>query len=112
MTIGNSQWVVSSEMHSVRLRTYGQVFAACVSSITSFAASFWTPYMINPEYGNMGTNVGYFYFGLTVLSIITLFFLLPETGRLSLEAIDDIFTSGRLAWKTSLKQNKRIAKGN
>lgn len=98
-------------MHSVRLRTYGQVCAASVSAICSFAASFWTPYMINPKYGNMGTNVGYFYFGLNVASIVVLFFVLPETGRLSLEAIDDIFTSHRPAWKTSLKQNKLIAKG-
>ena len=111
MMIGNTQWVASSEMHSVRLRTYGQVCAASVSAVCSFAASFWTPYMINPDYGNMGTNVGYFYFGLNVASIAVLFFLLPETGRLSLEAIDDIFASHRPAWKTSLKQNKLIANG-
>ena len=111
MMIGNTQWVASSEMHSVRLRTYGQVCAASVSSITGFASSFWTPYMINPQYGNMGTNVGYFYFGLNIVSLILLFFFLPETGRLSLEAIDDIFASHRPAWKTSLKQNKLVAKG-
>ena len=111
MMIGNVQWVASSEMHSVRLRTYGQVFAASIGSITTFAASFWTPYMINADYGNMGTNVGYFYFGLTVVFIVILYFILPETGRLSLEAIDDIFTSHRPAWKTSLKRNKLIAKG-
>ena len=111
MMIGNTQWVASAEMHSVRLRTYGQVCAAIVSSITSFAASFWTPYMINADYGNMGTNVGYFYCGLTLVSIVVLFFILPETGRLSLEAIDNIFNSGRQAWKTSLRQNKAIADG-
>ena len=109
--VGNTLWVATSEMHSVRLRTYGQVCTASVSAVTSFAASFWTPYMINPGYGNMGTNVGYFYFGLNVASLVILFFVMPETGRLSLEAIDDLFASKRPAWKTSLKQNKRITKG-
>ena len=110
-TISNTQWVASSEMHSVRLRTYGQSFSAGLGQITAFASAFWTPYMINPDYGNMGTNVGYFYAGLTVLVVIVTFFMVPETGRLSLEAIDDIFATYRPAWKTSLKGNKRIAKG-
>ena len=110
--IWNTQWVASAEVHSMRLRTYGQVCAAVASSITTFAASFWTPYMINPDYGNMGTDVGYFYCGLTLVSIVVLFFVLPETGRLSLEAIDGIFTSHRPAWKTSLQQNKVLAKGD
>ena len=67
--------------------------------------------MINTGYGNLGTNVGHFYSSLNVANLILLFFLLPETGRLSLEAIDDIFASHRPAWKTSLKRNKHIAKG-
>ena len=110
MLIGNTQWVASAEMHSVRLRSYGQSCAALISIITSFASSFWTPYMINKEYGNMGTNVGYFYFGLTLVDLVVIFFVLPETGQLSLEAIDDIFSSNRQAWKTSLKKNKLLAK--
>ncbi len=60
---GTSISTIAPEMHSVRLRTYGQ---ACVSSVYetfSFAAAFYTPYMLSAKYGNMGTNVGYFYFG-------------------------------------------------
>lgn len=42
---------------------------------------------------------------------IVVFLLVPETARLSLEQIDDHFHSGRMAWKTSLRRNKEIARG-
>lgn len=105
-------WVASAEMHSVRLRTHGQALSLFVNSVFAFAAQFWTPYMINPEYGNMGTNVGYFYFGLLFVILIVAVAFVPETGRLKLEQIDDYFASGIPAWKTSLKRNKEVAEQN
>jgi len=66
-TTSPALWVASAKMHSVRLRTHGQALSLFVNSVFAFAASFWTPYMISSQYGNMGTNVGYFYFGLLVV---------------------------------------------
>ena len=109
--IASNGWTISAEVHSVRLRTYGQAFAMFCGSTFAFGVTFWTPYMINPTVGNMGTKVGYFYFGLEFFFCITLFFVLPETARLSLEQIDDYFESGPKPWRTSLSRNKKIAKG-
>lgn len=109
--LSSSHWVVGVEVHSVRLRTYGAAIAVFSANTAYFAASFWTPYMINPTAGNLGTKVGYFYLAITTVFFVVLLFLLPETARLSLEQIDDLFVSGRKAWMTSLKRNKRIAKG-
>ena len=103
-------WLASSEVHSVTLRTSGQAFVAVLAQITTFAASFWTPYMLNVKYGNMGTNVGYFYFGIEVVVLVVMFLLVPETARLTLEQVDDIFATSTPAWKTSLKKNKEISK--
>ena len=61
--IGTSISTTAPEMHSVRLRTMGHAFASCTYEVFSFAAAFYTPYMLSADYGNMGTNVGYFYFG-------------------------------------------------
>lgn len=108
-TSGPIVWVSSAEMHSLRLRTIGQAYAVAIYEVFSFGAAFWTPYMLNADYGNMGTNVGYFYFGITVAVILLTFAFLPETGRLSLEQIDEFFIGGDPAWKTSLRRNKRIA---
>ena len=106
--IASSLSTASAEMHSLRLRTYGQAFTILVSQIFTFAAAFWTPYQISPHYGNMGTNVGYFYFGLTVIMFVLTFVFIPETAGLSLEQIDDFFSSGQKAWKTSTKKNKEL----
>lgn len=110
--IGPSVWLASAEMHSVRLRTYGQANTTFLYEIFSFAVQFWTPYMLNVKYGNMGVNVGYFYFGLTVAVLVPVFLFVPETARLTLEQIDDFFLSGDKAWKTSTKRNIAIAHGN
>ncbi|KAI1339814.1 general substrate transporter [Xylariaceae sp. FL0016] len=108
-TSGPTVWVASPEMHSLRLRTFAQGYAVLMYELFSFGAAFWTPYMLNPQYGNMGTNVGYFYAAVTLVVIVLTALFVPETGRLSLEQIDDYFASGRPAWKTSLKDNKRRA---
>ena len=101
-------WIASVEQHSVRHRTYGQAFTSLSSYIFNFAANFWTPYMINAKYGNMGTNVGYFYFGILIIMCFIAFFIVPETGNLTLEEIDSYYNSGRKPWKTSLKKNKLV----
>jgi SP family sugar:H+ symporter-like MFS transporter len=109
--IGSSAWLASAEMHSVRLRTFGQANTVVIYNIFAFGATFWTPYMLSVDYGDMGANVGYFYFGITAVVIVLVYFFVPETARLSLEQIDDHFLSGRKAWKTSLGRNKAIASG-
>lgn len=110
--IAPAAWIASTELHSVRLRIYGQGFTVYINSIVGFATGFWTPYMLNREYGDMGTNVGYFYFGTTSATLILVFLFFPETARLKLEQIDDYFESGLPAWRTSLGRNKKVASEN
>lgn len=104
--IASTTWIISAELHSVRLRTYGQAFVMGVVFIFQFGNAFWTPYMISAQYGNMGVNIVYYFFGLTVVIWFLVFISVPETGILSLEQIDDLQSRGTRAWTTSLKQNK------
>ncbi|KAH8697935.1 general substrate transporter [Talaromyces proteolyticus] len=108
-SVGPASWVSSPEIHSVQLRTYGQAFSTVMYQIFSFAASFWSPYMINADYGNMGTSVGYYYFGVSAGVLVLIFLCMPETSLLTLEQIDDYFLSGDAAWKTSLRKNKLLS---
>ena len=105
-SIASSQWLASAEMHSVRLRTYGQAFAITVNNTFQFGCNFWTPYMINANYGNWGTNVGYFYFAVELALVAVMFLIVPENARLTLEQVDDFFESNGKAWQTSLAKNK------
>lgn len=108
-TIAPSASLASVEMHSVRLRTYGQAHTTVLYGIFSFGATFWTPYMLDADHGNMGPNVGYFYAAVTVVIGVLVWFLVPETAGLTLEQIDDVFNSGIRPWKTSMTANRAIA---
>ncbi|KAJ5986525.1 hypothetical protein N7451_010890 [Penicillium sp. IBT 35674x] len=109
-TIAPTAYLASAEMHSVSLRTYGQANTTIIYGIFSFSATFWTPYMLDAQYGNMGANVGYFYAGVTVVIALLIFLLVPETASLTLEQIDNVFDSKISAWKTSVAGNRKIAK--
>lgn len=109
--ISPSTWLIAAEVQSVRLRTYGQAFSMLMTFIFQFATLFYTPFMISPAYGNMGANIGYFYFGLNAIGFVLIFLMVPETARLSLEQIDELFNTSFRPWSTSLKKNKAIANG-
>lgn len=109
-TIAPSAGLASVEMHSVRLRTYGQAHTTVLYGIFSFGATFWTPYMLDADHGNMGPNVGYFYAAVTVVIGVLVWFLVPETASLTLEQIDDVFNSGIRPWKTSMTANRAMAR--
>lgn len=109
--ISSSSWLSSNEVHSVRLRAYAQPFVGSIAQTTAFAASFWTPYMLNVHYGNMGSNAGYFYLGISVGIWILVFWLAPETTGSTLEQVDDIFASKIRPWHTSVRRNQRIHEG-
>ncbi|OQE40033.1 hypothetical protein PENCOP_c006G05432 [Penicillium coprophilum] len=108
-TIAASVNLSAVEVHSVSLRTFGQANTTAFYGIFAFGATFWTPYMLSADYGNMGPNVGYFYAGITAVIGLLTFFLVPETAGITLEQIDEGFNSGIKAWKTSLAKNKAIA---
>ncbi|KAJ5775501.1 uncharacterized protein N7511_000512 [Penicillium nucicola] len=108
-TIAASANLSAVEMHSVSLRTYGQASTTIIYGIFTFGATFWTPYMLSPYYGDMGPNVGYFYAGVTISIAVITFLLVPETACLTLEQIDDQFNSGIKAWRTSVLKNKSLA---
>lgn len=55
--IGSSVWLASAEMHSVRLRTYGQANTTVIYNIFAVGATFWT------TYGNMGQALAIFTLG-------------------------------------------------
>ena len=63
MFIGSSVWIAAPEQHNVWLRTYGQASTTLIYQIFGFAASFYGPYLLSADYGNLGLNVGYFYAG-------------------------------------------------
>ncbi|KAL4863700.1 hypothetical protein BDV12DRAFT_201832 [Aspergillus spectabilis] len=68
--ISPSVWLASAEMHSLRLRSYNQANTTFLYEVFALRAQFLTPYVLNINYGSMGSNVGYFYLGIAVFVLI------------------------------------------
>lgn len=82
-----SPWIVNSEMFDTNTRSLGQASAAANNWFWNFIISRFTPQMfLKMEYG-----VYFFFAAMMILSIVFVYFLLPETKGVPLEAMDRLF---------------------
>ena len=80
-------WVINSEMFDQNTRSLGQASAAANNWLWNFLISRFTPQMfLKMEYG-----VYFFFASLMILSIIFIWFLVPETKSIPLEEMDRLF---------------------
>lgn len=80
-------WVYNSEMFPQNMRTLGQACAAGSNWFWNFVISRWTPQMFT----TMNYGVYFFFASLMLLSVPFVFYLLPETKGVPLEAVDRLF---------------------
>lgn len=81
-------WVINSEMFDQNVRALGQASAAANNWFWNFIISRFTPQMFN----TMGYGVYFFFASLMILSVPFVYFLIPETKSIPLEAMDRLFT--------------------
>ncbi|EOD49120.1 Quinate permease [Neofusicoccum parvum] len=80
-------WVVNSEMFDSNTRSLGQASAAANNWFWNFIISRFTPQMfLAMDYG-----VYFFFASMMIVSIIFIYFLLPETKSVPLESMDRLF---------------------
>ena len=80
-------WVINSEMFDQNTRSLGQASAAASNWFWNFIISRFTPQMfLKMEYG-----VYFFFASLMLLSIVFIYFFIPETKSIPLEAMDRLF---------------------
>lgn len=81
-------WVINSEMYSQSTRSLGQASASANNWLWNFIISRFTPQM----FLTMGYGVYFFFATLMLLSIAFVYFLIPETRSVPLEAVDQLFS--------------------
>ncbi|ETS73140.1 Quinate permease [Pestalotiopsis fici W106-1] len=92
-------WVLNSEMFDQNTRALGQASAAANNWFWNFIISRFTPQMfLTMKYG-----VYFFFASMMILSTVFVFFLIPETKAVPLEAMDRLFNV-----KPVRKANKTI----
>ncbi|KAI1499017.1 general substrate transporter [Biscogniauxia marginata] len=80
-------WVLNSEIFDQNTRSLGQASAAASNWFWNFIISRFTPQMFT----TMGYGVYFFFASLMILSVIFVYFLVPETKGVPLEAMDRLF---------------------
>jgi hypothetical protein len=87
MTLGVCGLAIPSELGTLPLRTQTQGVIAATQAFAGWLILFVTPYMINPDAGNLGGKVGFVFFGFGVICTVLLYFFLPETKGLSFDEV-------------------------
>lgn len=87
-TWGPAAWVVIGEIFPLPIRAKGVALSTASNWFWNFVIGYVTPYMVDPDEGNLGTKV-FFVWGFTCTTCIAFaYFLVPETKGLSLEQVD------------------------
>ncbi|KAK4153357.1 general substrate transporter [Chaetomidium leptoderma] len=80
-------WVINSEMFDQNTRSLGQASASANNWFWNFIISRFTPQMfLKMEYG-----VYFFFSSLMLVSVVFVYFLVPETKSIPLESMDRLF---------------------
>jgi hypothetical protein len=80
-------WVINSEMFDQNTRSLGQANAAANNWFWNFIIARFTEQMFNA----WGYGVYFFFASLMLISVVFVFFCVPETKSLPLEAMDRLF---------------------
>ncbi|CAK7229752.1 hypothetical protein SCUCBS95973_007334 [Sporothrix curviconia] len=90
-SVGAVGLAVASEVATPRLRPITISLVGCMQGVSGWLIGFVSPYMINPDAGNLGAKVGFVFAGFGVPLCILIFFYIPETKGLSFEDLDMLF---------------------
>lgn len=80
-------FALASELPTPRLRAPTVSLVGITQGAVGWLIGFISPYMINPDQGNLGAKVGLVFFGLGVPLCLLIFFFVPETKGLSFDDV-------------------------
>lgn len=89
--VGSNVYAIAGEVPTSVLRTKTLALAISVEQAIYTMWSFVSPYIFNPDYGNLKAKIG-FVFGAFMLGYIFLAYLfVPETRMRTYEELDELF---------------------
>ena len=90
-----ASYVVTAEVSSLRLRAKTQGIAWAFGGIGNFLFSFVTPYIYNADSGNLRSKIGFVWTAIVILTVLGVWFLIPEMlGRSPFQL--DLMFEGRV----------------
>lgn len=99
-TWGPTAWVVVGELFPLRTRAKSVALCAASNWLWNWAIAFATPYMVEPDKGNLGSKVFFIWGGCNFLCFLFAWYSIYETKGLSLEEVDELYEKVDKAWKS------------
>lgn len=73
---------MKAEIPHTTLRDKSNLLFWLFDNLSNFVATFTLPYLLEAPYADLGSKVGFVYGGTTFLSVILIYFFVPEmTGK-------------------------------
>jgi hypothetical protein len=89
--IWGASYCITAEVSSLRLRAKTQGLAWAFSAIFNFLLGFVIPYTYNPDEGNLRAKIGYVWAGVCGLTLLGIWYCVPETFRRTPMQLDLMF---------------------
>ena len=93
--MGSVGFAIAAEIPTPPLRPTTISISTVFNVFIGWLIGFISPYMINPDAGDMGGKVGFVFFGLGLPLCVLFFFFIPETKGLTFEEVCVLRSSGR-----------------
>ncbi|CCD22373.1 glucose sensor NDAI_0A02150 [Naumovozyma dairenensis CBS 421] len=106
---GGVVWVISAELYPLGVRSKCTAICAATNWLINFICAFITPFLVDTgsHTSTMGAKIFFIWGGLNALGVIVVYFTVYETGGLTLEEIDELYTKSPNSFE-SAKWNKII----
>ncbi|TIB04348.1 hypothetical protein E3P77_02156 [Wallemia ichthyophaga] len=96
-TWGPACWIITGETFPMRTRARQASIATASNWVWNFLIGFFSPFIT----GDIGFAYGYVFAGCNLFASVFVYFFLYETAGLSLEAVDEMYsTDGLKPWKS------------
>jgi sugar porter (SP) family MFS transporter len=89
--VGSTVYAIAGEVPTSSLRGKSLALAMNAANAMNTMWSFVTPYMFNPDYGNMKAKIGFVFGGFMLIFVVLAYFFVPETRRRTYEELDELF---------------------
>ncbi|WYZ35893.1 hypothetical protein EsH8_X_000540 [Colletotrichum jinshuiense] len=91
VTIGATGYTILAEVATSRLRIKTIAIGLALQNALTTMWSFVLPYLFNPDQLNLGAKLAFIFGALSVISLVHLWFNLPETAGRTYEELDEMF---------------------
>ncbi|KAL0933855.1 Maltose permease MAL31-like protein 2 [Colletotrichum truncatum] len=91
VTIGATAYTILAEVSTSRLRIKTIAIGLALQKALETMWNFVLPYLFNPDQLNLGAKLAFIFGGLAVISLVHLWFNLPETAGRTYEELDEMF---------------------